>query len=129
MHFGLYLVKYGAISAEQFVTALERQLASRPQLGALAIELDMLSVREVFQVLRAQADNPQELFGELAVEAEMLTTDELASLLYCQSVRSQPMAEVVVELGFATPDVAQTHLSEYRSASPVEDESQQALTS
>lgn len=115
MHFGLYLVKHGVITSAQFIKALECQLLSRPQLGALALEQGKLSVKEIFQVLQAQADDPRKLFGELAIKAGMLSEDELDSLLYRQSTRTLPMPKIVVELGFVTADVAQECLVEYRS--------------
>ena len=99
MVFGLYLVKQGVITANQFVMALESQLLSRPQVGALAIETRKTRTREAFQVLRSQADQPHRKFGELAVEADMLTPEELSGLLYQQSVRVKPITEILVEIG------------------------------
>ena len=128
MQFGLYLVKQGVLTTSQFVEALEHQLASRPQLGALAIELGKLKVKDVFTILRAQADNPQELFGHLAVKSGQLTEDELTSLLYRQSVSVQPMAAVVVELGFLSPEVTKFHLAEYRADCQSPKEIENALT-
>ena len=75
MHFGLYLVKNNVIDSDLFVTALEQQLASRPLLGSLAIETHKLSVKQVFQVLRAQFDTPGELFGEIAINLGFLTKE------------------------------------------------------
>jgi len=114
VHFGLYLVKHSAITSEQFVEALERQLESRTQLGALAIEKEMLTVKQVFHILRFQANMPEELFGEVAVHEGMLTEEKLSNLIYLQSVRVRPMAEIAVELGFITPYDLQQHHSEYR---------------
>lgn len=102
MHFGLYLVKQGTITAEQYVAGLESQLASRPQVGALAIEIGKLSVKEVFQILRVQADRPKKKFGEIAVEAGLLTSEDLAIVLYHQSVRVRPLSEILVEMGFTS---------------------------
>jgi len=54
MQFGLYLVKHGMITASQFAQALEAQLASRPQIGALAIETGKLTVKQVFGILSSR---------------------------------------------------------------------------
>ena len=116
MHFGLYLVKKGRITANQFVEALEAQLASRPQLGALAIETGKLSVRQVFHVLRMQADRPEEMFGVLAQEAGFLREDDLAALLDCQTRRVLPLIQVIVNLGFCTAYEAEELFSGYRSS-------------
>ena len=116
MQFGLYLVKHGMITANQFVKALEAQLASRPQIGALAIESGKLSVKQIFSILRKQADMPQEMFGELAVQSGAMTEDELILLLYQQSVRTKSMPLILGELGFAATDDIETHFAEYRLA-------------
>ncbi|MCA9231043.1 MAG: hypothetical protein KDA57_10345 [Planctomycetales bacterium] len=108
------------ISSNQFVQALEKQLASRPQLGALAIDTGKLTVKQVFEILRLQADEPHVRFGELAVRAQLLTQEELASLLFHQSVRVKPMAKILVEMGFASTSDIDEHFAEYRAASQPE---------
>jgi len=114
MQFGLYLVNQGMITASQFVQALEAQLASRPLIGSMAIETGKLSVKQVFSVLRSQADMPQEMFGELAVQKEFMTEEELLGLLYQQSLRGDSMALILVELGFADASDIDEQLAEYR---------------
>jgi len=113
MQFGLYLVNHGLITANQFVQALEAQLASRPLLGSLAIETGKLSVKQVFSILRSQADMPQKLFGELAVQHGFLAEDDLSGLLYQQSQRGNSMALILVELGFAEANDIDEQLAEY----------------
>ncbi len=126
MQFGLFLVKQGAITPSQFIEALECQLASRPQVGALAIELGKLTVKDVFKVLRTQADEPKELFGDLALKAGILTEDDLSSLLYHQSVRVRPMESIVTDLGFATVEVIENSLAKYRAVTHAPEELQPA---
>ena len=126
MQFGLYLVKQGVITSAEFVEALEHQFTTRPQLGALAIELGLLSVREVFFILRAQANDPKEMFGELAISESLLTEDELVGLLYRQSLRAQPIGQIVVELGFASADEIERHLTDYRAKCHAKDTHQMA---
>ena len=114
MHFGLYLVKNNIIDSDEFVDALEQQIRSRPQLGGLAIETGKLSVKQVFDVLRAQCDAPAELFGELAVGYGYLTEDELTGLLFLQSVREKTMAEILVEKSLLTEQEVLEHLDAVR---------------
>ena len=115
MQFGLYMVRNGMLDCEQFVHALEQQLASRPQLGSLAIETGKLSVKQVFQILRLQCDAPGELFGELAVNLGFITEEELAGLIFLQSVRQQPMSEIIIENGVASESEVQESLTNYRN--------------
>ena len=114
MHFGLYLVKSQVIDCEQFVTALELQLASRLQLGGLALETGKMTVKQVFKVLRLQCGTPAGLFGEIAVDQGFLNESDLSSLLVMQSVRQRSMAEIVIEHQFASKEEVLRYLESYR---------------
>src|SRR4029079_18695552 len=87
MHFGLYLKKKGIISAEQLVAALEAQLATLPRIGQLALEEEIISPRDIFNVLQAQRRSPDVRFGDLAIEMCLMTRDELMRLLMIQADR------------------------------------------
>ena len=108
MHFGLYLKNKGVISAEQLVAALEVQLKTLVPIGQLALEEGILSARDIFNVLRAQSDSPNERFGDLAIELGLMTRDDVMRLLMLQADRRRPIAEILV---------AETVLSERQMAS------------
>ncbi|MEM9352369.1 MAG: hypothetical protein AAGA92_05100 [Planctomycetota bacterium] len=91
-------------------------MASRPQIGRLALEKELLSVSQVFQVLNAQSDMPDEMFGELAIECGMMTEADLKELLDLQSDQTKPMSQVLVDLGYLTPEQAGEEKAEYRKA-------------
>lgn len=114
MHFGIHLVRNNIIDSDDFVDAVEQQIQSRPQLGGLAIETGKLTVKQVFQILRAQCDAPEELFGELAISFGFITEEELTSLIFLQSVRQKPIAEIIVGNGCTTEEEVLTHLSNFR---------------
>src|SRR6476620_11836406 len=104
MHFGLYLKKKGVISAEQFVAALEAQLATMPRIGQLALEEGLISPRDIFDVLRAQRESPDVRFGDLALEMGLMTRDELMRLLMIQADRKRPLADVFVVEGMLSQE-------------------------
>jgi hypothetical protein len=114
MQFAMYLVDNGVISCEEFFEAMKLQLSTRPQLGALAIEMRRLTFRQVFSVLRTQCDEPNTLFGELAVRLGYLTEQDVAQLLAEQASRAMPLVEVLVENGFVSAEAAEHHYAEYR---------------
>jgi hypothetical protein len=114
MQFGVYLVENGVINTDEFYEALKLHLRSRPQLGALAIQTQKLNFRQVFAILRAQCDAPNELFGELAVSLGYLTKDDLAQLLNEQEQRSLPFMQAIAESGVLSTDLIEQHYSEYR---------------
>jgi hypothetical protein len=98
MLFGKYLVERGIINADEFFQAFKAQLASRPQLGTLAVQRRLLTIHQVFEVLEAQCDRPSELFGDLAVQMGFITNDDVARLLREQSDLIKPFKDVIVEL-------------------------------
>ena len=114
MQFGIYLVDNGVISCEEFFEALKLHQRSRPQMGALAIQTRKLNFRQVFAILRAQCDAPNELFGELAISLGYLTSDDLAQLLAEQALRSKSLVDVLVDNGMLTSDQAEEYFNDYR---------------
>ena len=116
MQFGLFLVHRRVITRNEFVTALETQLASRPQLGRLALEEERLSVQQVFQLLGAQCDLPEERFGDLAIECGMMTEADLTELLRVQSELTRPMSDILVELGYITSEEKREYMVEFRKS-------------
>jgi hypothetical protein len=116
MLFGIYLVENGVISCEEFYEALKLQLRTRPQLGSLAIEKRLLSVRQVFAILRSQCDSTEDLFGRLAVKLGYLAPEALRQLTEEQSRRVRPFSEILVESGILSSDEVERHLSDYRQA-------------
>jgi len=114
MHFGLYLKNKGVITAEQFCTALEAQLSHFVPIGQLALEEGLLSVRDIFRVLRLQSDLPQERFGVMAIELGLMSEGQLAELLMIQSDRKQPLSEILVRQGVLSEAQTQSELSTFR---------------
>ena len=98
MHFGMFLLRKGRISGPQFIQAVSRQLDTRPQIGALAIETRSLSMRELFRILSLQCE-AKESFGQLAIQLGFLTEVEIRDLLALQIERTTPLAQVFVEIG------------------------------
>ena len=114
MQFGLYLVEKGVIGAKQFVTALRQQVQEHVPLGQLAVEKGILTNRQVFEILRAQSDTPPDQFGKSAVGQGKLSEQKLAELLWEQSQRQRPLAEILVEQGALTEDSYREELSAFR---------------
>jgi len=114
MHFGLHLKKKEIISAEQLVAAVETQLKTLTRIGQLALEECIMSPREVFDVLRAQSESPNERFGELAIEMGVMTRDQLMRLLIIQADRRRTIAEILVAQGVLSEQQVASEMGEYR---------------
>jgi hypothetical protein len=114
MQFALYLKNKGVITAEQLVAALEEQLGSLVPIGQLALEENVLSPRDIFDVLQAQSDSPNERFGDLAVEMGLMSRNDLMRLLMIQSDRKRPITDILIEQGALTPQKAASEMTAYR---------------
>ena len=115
MQFGLHLVRRGLISPGEFIDVVERQLASRPPLGALAIETKKLSMRQLFEVLSAQADSRRPL-GALAVDMGFLEQADVEQLLGMQCERCLPVHELIVQMGLLTRAEVERERQRYQRA-------------
>jgi hypothetical protein len=116
MHFGLYLKNKGVISAEQLVSAIETQHKSLVPIGQLALEEGIISPREIFDVLRAQREEPTMRFGDLAVEMGLVTRDDVMRLLMLQSDRKSAIADILIKQGALTKEQAAVEMAEFRRA-------------
>lgn len=114
MQVGLYLKKKGIITAEQLVAALEEQLGALVPIGQLALEENVLSPRDIFDVLQAQSDSPNERFGDLAVEMGLMSRSDLMRLLMIQADRKRPITDILIEQGALTPQKAASERAAYR---------------
>ena len=114
MHFGLYLVRKERITADQFVAALEQQITEMVPLGELAVDVGMLTRRQLLEVLREQAHLPRESFGEAAIEQGAVSEADLAQLLKLQSDRRRPFADILVEQKVLSAQEAVDELAAFR---------------
>lgn len=114
MQFAMFLVENGVITYEEFFEAIKLQMATRPQLGTLAIESRLLTFRQVFSILRAQCDEPNVMFGEVAVRLGYLSEDDVARLLAEQVGRAHPMLDVLIENDFLTTEEAERQYAQFR---------------
>ncbi len=116
MHFGLYLKNKGVITAEQLVDALEVQFNTLVPIGQLALEEMMLTAREIFEILRAQSDSPNERFGDLAIEMGLLTRDDVMRLLMIQADRKRPLSGILAAQGTLNEGQLAAELAAYRQS-------------
>jgi hypothetical protein len=116
VQFGLFLVERQRITAEQFVEALRRQLAERIPLGQLAIENCLLSVREVFEVLRVQSQGEKDRFGEAAIDLGLLSKSDVAGLLMQQADRRPSFGTILIDRGVLTQEQVDEEMAAFRRA-------------
>jgi len=96
MDLGVYLVRRGLITADDYVDAREEMSKSRHKIGELALKSHKLTMRQVMSILEAQVDAPRP-FGQLAVEKGYLTQDDVMELLDMQSKMCPSIAQVLAK--------------------------------
>ncbi len=96
MDFGIYLVRRGLISSDDYVDACEARLNARRKLGELALSTRKLTMRQVMAILDAQPDSGKP-FGQLAVEMGYLTQSEVLELLGMQVDLCPSILEILSE--------------------------------
>lgn len=107
--FCIHLVRNGTITPDQLIDALEEQLASRPQLGQLALQDEQLSMSQLFEILSAQRME-EKPFGEIAIERGFLTRSQVAQLLLKQSEVESNLLDTLTASGAISADnVAEFH--------------------
>ena len=99
------LVDQGHITAEQAVEAMRGHLNTFKPLGRLALRARLLNMREVMQILEAQGDQPDRLFGDLAIELGLLDPAHVETLLQQQQADSRSLSQVLVDTGVVTQEL------------------------
>ena len=96
MDFGVYLVRSGLITADDYVDAREAQSSACRRLGELRISSHKLTMRQVMDVLDAQFDT-EKPFGQLAIDKGYLTQGDLIELLGLQIKLCPSLSDIIVE--------------------------------
>lgn len=115
--FAIHLLEQGLAEEDDVLVALDIQRASRERIGALALKCRFLSVRQVFQLLKIQADTPCP-FGLLAIEQGFLTPIQVQFLLETQWRHTYPLPEIMLEQGYITSKQLERALSTYEKLRP-----------
>lgn len=93
--FARFLQDRELLSVADAASLRERAEKERLPIGQILVLSGTFSVRQVMQVLEAQADRPHVRFGELAVRLGLLTTVELEAALRQQRERRRHQIEIV----------------------------------
>lgn len=98
LFFGEYLINRDRVGEEQVLEALEEQRRRTPAFEKMALRLSLLNMKDVFQILTAQAATDLS-FPELAVRDGYLTADQAVFVLENIDRERPPLGDVMVELG------------------------------
>ena len=105
LKFGVYLVEQRIVSPEQFCGLIKIQQESVRTQAKISLERNMLTIRQVANVLDTQEANTSGLtkpFHQLAVEMNYLSTTEAKTLLKAQENSGVSINDLLVECGLLT---------------------------
>ena len=87
---GDFLVEKEFVSADHLLIALERQEKSRTPLGQLAIEVGMVSAKDVLVILTEQRNSDNKAkFGDIAVNKGILEREDIEKLFKIQEEKAE----------------------------------------
>ncbi len=114
---GDFLVENEFVTADHLLVALERQKKSRTPLGQLAIEVGMVSAKEVLVILTEQrnSDN-QSKFGDIAVNKGILEREDIEKLFKIQEEKAELLGNILINIGAISPPKLLKALRAYDSS-------------
>ena len=107
-----FLVNWNALDEVAALDVLDQQKRETPPIGRLALEARILSMKQVFQILNAQADSDLR-FGEIAMGLGFMKGDQLLDLLETQKKRRPGLNKIIAELGFVEKESLNTLRQEF----------------
>jgi len=113
-YFGQFLLNKELLNLEQLRDILNRERASRPHLGLLAIDASILNSSQVEQIHRLQQAFDKN-FGEIAVDKGFLTLRQLEDLLVVQQGRRLNISQTIIDSGYLTLAELEAAWQEYKN--------------
>ena len=102
LKFGIYLVEQRIISPEQFCGLVKIQQEATMSLATIALRKNVLTIKQVANVLDIAEINPEKSFLSIAMENEMIDRADADQLLHHQQVNCPSMRKLIVECGLLT---------------------------
>jgi len=102
LKFGIYLVEQRIISSEQFCGLIKIQQESTSALSTIALRKNLMTIRQVANVLERTEASPGRDFQSVATEMGYLHTKEVDYLVQVQQTTSESIRSLTVECGLLT---------------------------
>ena len=118
LKFGIYLVEQRIVTPEQFCGLVKIQQETTMSLANVALRKNMLTIKQVADVLDQMESDPSKSFQEVVVEKDLLDGADAAQLLQYQMETCSPIQKLVVECGLLTERQA-TVLNHHFERNPI----------
>ena len=102
LNFGIYLVEQRIISPEQFCGLVKIQQESTMSLATIALRKNILTIKQVANVLDIAEVKPEKSFLRIAMEQDLIDRADADQILHFQQNHCPSIRKLVVECGLLT---------------------------
>lgn len=102
LKFGIYLVEQRIVTPEQFCGLIKIQQESARALPTIALRKNLMTIRQVADVIDVVTNEPHREFQTVATEMGYLHPKEAEYLLQVQQTTAEPIRSLAVECGLLT---------------------------
>ena len=123
LKFGIYLVEQRIISPEQFCGLVKIQQETTMSLANIALRKNVMTIKQVAQVLDEMETSPDKTFEQVSVEMDFLDQADMTQLIRHQQMSCTPIRKLVSECGLLTERqsaVLFNHFEKMPAAPPME---------
>lgn len=123
LRFGLWLTEQGLISCDQFCGLVKIQQESLPSPGAIALQRNLMSIRQVAAVNSEIEQNGGGDFLDLAVERRLIQPAVAELIARLQSVSAESLTTLAIRCGLITAtqaDVLHRHFLKSANRAPAQ---------
>ena len=102
LKFGLYLVEQGIITCDQFCGLVKIQQESNSSLGTIAIQKNIMTIKQVATVLEQQEVLPNGTFIEIALKNDFIEQADAKQLLQLEQLSRPTIRQIIANVGLMT---------------------------
>ena len=99
LKFGLYLVEQGIINCDQFCGLVKIQQESKSAVGTIAIQKNLMTIRQVAKVLEHLETVGTKTFVEAAIEMDFLDHIDGIKLQQLEQLSRPTIRQIIVNVG------------------------------
>lgn len=102
LKFGLYLVEQGIITCDQFCGLVKIQQETKSSMGTIAIQKNIMTIKQVARVLEQQEVEPGKSFVDLALQLDFIEQADAKQLLQLEQVNRPTLRQIIANVGLMT---------------------------
>ena len=116
LKFGIYLVEQRVVTPEQFCGLVKIQQESVTSGAKIALDRNMMTIKQVSNVIDAQLSNGGKSFHHTAKEMGYISSTEANLLIKAQEINSPSIRELSIDCGLLTPAQCRVLFAQFERA-------------